>query len=351
MASVFDSCVGAGMAEEEKSRFGNWLAGFTAGEGSFILTSYKVKNRPNSYKYAAIFSIKLRLDDLPILEKIKEFIGCGYLLQLKKSKISNTNRQALYTISNVDDLALRIIPLFEKYKIRAKKSRDFNFWKRAVLLLQEISNRPQKSGVKKATDEEIAEFTYIKDRMREKRQYSEKTLPIKQNDLNGFGDWLAGFVDGEGCFLINEGRKGKYINRNARFCLTLRSDDSPILEFINNYLGCGNCSRLADYRYEYTPKNRKSNSRFLVSNTDDLSNKLIKFFDEFPLRSKKRRDYRVWKKAVKLLNSIKNKRKVGRGDAGGWEYKWSDENSELFSSYANKIKQVRKYREPEVSAL
>jgi hypothetical protein len=51
----------------------------------------------------------------------------------------------------------------------------------------------------------------------------------------GFGHWFAGFVDGEGCFLIT--RVGK--SYRCIFSLHLRGDDRPILEEIHRNLGIG----------------------------------------------------------------------------------------------------------------
>ena len=62
------------------------------------------------------------------------------------------------------------------------------------------------------------------------------------------GDYVAGFVDGEGCFYLtyrSEIRyerpgKPKYFRWTPYFAINLRQDDKEILEKIRNTLSCGN---------------------------------------------------------------------------------------------------------------
>ena len=55
-----------------------------------------------------------------------------------------------------------------------------------------------------------------------------------------FSYWLAGLVDGEGCFQVQRQDKtnGK-VYYNARFSLALRSDDSFVIEHIKANIGFG----------------------------------------------------------------------------------------------------------------
>ena len=51
------------------------------------------------------------------------------------------------------------------------------------------------------------------------------------------GVYIAGFVDGEGCFSLTYRKdKGKYFYWKASFVITLKKDDKNILESIKEYL-------------------------------------------------------------------------------------------------------------------
>lgn len=104
--------------------FGNWLAGFTDGEGNFQMT-------PN---HSRSFRINLREDDRTILEEIRNKLGCGIIHFLRKSKYnSNTRDQYQYTVATFVDLVNIIIPIFDKFHLRAKKQTDYLNWRISIL--------------------------------------------------------------------------------------------------------------------------------------------------------------------------------------------------------------------------
>lgn len=114
--------------------FGNWLAGFTAGEGCFgFYPSVRVSK--GKYRYRScrtIFTISLRLDDVSTLIEIRDRLSCGNLRVNMPRSRKNTNPTAVYEIANVDTLKSVIIPLFIRFPLRAKKGLEFKIWKVAV---------------------------------------------------------------------------------------------------------------------------------------------------------------------------------------------------------------------------
>lgn len=111
------------------------------------------------------------------------------------------------------------------------------------------------------------------------------------------GDYIAGFVDGEGCFSlrlhkdVKKNRSGTpvYYFWKPEFCIVLRIDDKSILEQILASLNCG--------RITVT----KRFVRYSVQDTRDLITKIIPFFEKFPLRAKKKNDYILWVEAIKII--------------------------------------------------
>lgn len=146
--------------EENKEKLpGNYIAGFVDGEGCFALTFRKdvqrniSNNKPREYYYWGVqFAIVLRSDDVPILKLIKEELGCGSITFTGKGE------QARYSVQNAKDLAEKIIPFFRKYKLRAKKSTDFNLWIQAVEILNKHRNGVlnAKVGMRGFTKKEIS---------------------------------------------------------------------------------------------------------------------------------------------------------------------------------------------------
>ena len=117
-----------------------------------------------------------------------------------------------------------------------------------------------------------------------------------QNDVI-FWSWLAGLADGEGCFLI--GKQGGFVH--ARFTIHLRADDWRVLREIHERSGIGTLTR------QQTPSSDLRNSnpavRWSVAAIDDCV-KLVAGFSLSGLRSKKARDFAIWKEAVALIDQF-----------------------------------------------
>lgn len=112
---------------------------------------------------------------------------------------------------------------------------------------------------------------------------------------DGFGHWFAGFVDGEGCFTIPEHKHNGCLY--CRLRIQLRVDDRPLLEYIQEQTGLG-VVRTLGRRYGTS----QLQAYWAVSRKADCL-ALVDLLDAYPLRSKKRYDYEVWREAVLLWNT------------------------------------------------
>jgi LAGLIDADG endonuclease len=113
-------------------------------------------------------------------------------------------------------------------------------------------------------------------------------------DRDAFGHWLAGFCDGEGCFILSWRRSPRSVTGIAKFVIAPRDDDRPILEEIRAFLGCGTVHA----RFHHAGKPQ---SRISVPRVDDLANVVIPTFERFHLRAKKSRDFHIWCRGVRLI--------------------------------------------------
>lgn len=98
---------------------------------------------------------------------------------------------------------------------------------------------------------------------------------------------LASLADGEGCFYIGRVKTG-YL---CQFIVAMRVDDRPFLEFFQKETGLG---RVTNWP-ACGPSNPKA--RWTVTKKKELL-ALTEIFDEYPLISKKARDYAIWREAV-----------------------------------------------------
>lgn len=113
------------------------------------------------------------------------------------------------------------------------------------------------------------------------------------------GDYIAGFVDGEGCFTITISKhRTKKLRLDARlhFQIEVRDDDREILESIQETIGCGRI-----YTIDYSKYGWKPHAELKVSAFGDFTEKLLPFFTKHPLRAKKRLSYQMFLQAVEIF--------------------------------------------------
>ena len=115
--------------------------------------------------------------------------------------------------------------------------------------------------------------------------------------------WVAGFIDGEGCFSVN-------INRcsvlklgwqvRPEFVVTQGERSAASLELLQSFFGCGviYCNTRRD-------NHREDIFRWCVRRRDDLEAEVIPFLREVPLRTAKARDL---EKFCQVLDLMRNQR-------------------------------------------
>lgn len=107
------------------------------------------------------FQIEVRDDDAEIIRNIQETLGCGRIYKLSYERYG-WNPHVELKVSSIDDISTKLIPFLKKYPLRAKKSKSFALFKRAV----EIFNKKEH-----LTLEGIEKLRSIR---KEMNQYSKK---------------------------------------------------------------------------------------------------------------------------------------------------------------------------------
>jgi hypothetical protein len=111
--------------------FGHWFAGFADGEGCFRIKT------TNQGTYQCRFSIGLRADDAPILREIHGRLGIGILIH---SGRTNIHQEQWRLEVNSKAHVRRLVDIFDRYPLRAKKAADFAIWREAVFLWCKVEN-------------------------------------------------------------------------------------------------------------------------------------------------------------------------------------------------------------------
>ena len=125
-----------------------------------------------------------------------------------------------------------------------------------------------------------------------------------QQERLRFAGWVAGFIDGEGCFSVSiqkspNTKLGWQVF--PEFVVTQGEKSLSSLKKIKDFFGCGNI--FVNKRYD----NHKENLyRYCVRSLDDLRDKIIPFFNENSLQTAKRFDFEIFKEAMKLIEENKH---------------------------------------------
>ena len=139
---------------------GNWIAGFSSGEGCFLVNispaplgdKSKISKRPQNIQL--IFKISQHQRDKKLLELISKYLNCGAIY-------SHSENAFVFTVGKFLDLNNKIIPFFKEHSIQGIKQLDYQDFCEIATLIGEG---------KHITTTGIAKIKLIKDRMNTKRK-------------------------------------------------------------------------------------------------------------------------------------------------------------------------------------
>jgi hypothetical protein len=103
--------------------------------------------------------------------------------------------------------------------------------------------------------------------------------------------WISGFVSGEGCFYLVTRNSLKGGSVGFRFLVTQHIRDAELLKSLVNYLGCGK---------SYPRSQRPIYADYHVTKFNDIKDKIIPFFDKYPIQGVKSGDFHDFKKVMLL---------------------------------------------------
>lgn len=112
-----------------------------------------------------------------------------------------------------------------------------------------------------------------------------------------FCAWFSGWVDGEGCFRALVRSEDRSIQ--PRLSIKVRDDDRHLVNLVHTTIQCG-WVRNRSYKYARERGRTHQNDQITWDCTDihQCRHILVPLFDKYPLRSKKARDYKIWREIV-----------------------------------------------------
>lgn len=241
------------------------------------------------------FQIGLHLKDEKILKLIQSTLGVGKIYK-SKSRPDSVELQ----VSSIKDMST-IVEFFDNYPLITQKWADYLLFKEAYELiinkqhltiaglkkLVEIKALINK-GLTDQLNEAFPEFKLVGGVAAVNRCKVNKEIP----DPN----WIAGFASGEGNFSVRVYNSVSHVTGyqvQLRFQITQQSRDKFLMERLVSYLGCGYISERGDI------------VDFHVTKFMDVSEKIIPFFEKYPIIGVKLDNYKDF---CEVANLIKDKK-------------------------------------------
>lgn len=162
--------------------FEPWFVGLVDGEGCFCLSVRKRLSKITNQPYVAkdiSFQIALRQDDQWVLKDIAGRLGVGVIrhYDYRNKKTSKgfytSNPMTQFAIRSVKDLKNVIIPLFDKYPLLTKKSKDYLIWREAVLFCYKKGKKANNQYVKRYSEEDYKYLLSLREKLKGVKKYVE----------------------------------------------------------------------------------------------------------------------------------------------------------------------------------
>jgi hypothetical protein len=264
----------------------SYVTGFCDGEACFTVKVNRNSLLRTGWNVSLIFSIHLNVRDLDLLEQIKAFFGVGYIQINKDGSIT-------YSVANLKDLTNVIIPHFCKYPLLTQKQADFELFRRLVELVNHKEHLTTE-GIHKIISIRASINNGLSDKL--KAYFSNimpTTRPIVKLAKNIDPNWLAGFVDAEGSFIVSI-YKSKTTTGYAIKLIFSISQNHRDFELLSSCVKFLNCGRVSE-------KPTTSSVELIITKFSDFENKIIPLFNKYPLFGTKLRDYEDFCKIALLI--------------------------------------------------
>lgn len=133
----------------------DYLVGLTDGEGCFYINIRPSRSSRGIKTVEFHFYLKLRIDHLDLLNKVKLSFGCGAVYH-QKEKRANHSECYRFEINSRRDIFGKLIPFFDEHLLEGPKRKDYLLFRQAAEIVRDKS---------RLTANQIAEIEKLKHKM------------------------------------------------------------------------------------------------------------------------------------------------------------------------------------------
>ena len=279
------------------SKLNPWfITGFIDAEGCFSIGVYKNNRYQVGYQVDAFFQISLHDKDLELLFRIQNYFRGGKI----KKHGKNSSYLRIRSLKNLKT----VISHFDKYPLISQKKADYLLFKRVLNLIE---------NKKHLTTEGFKEILSIKTSMNLGLPKSLKIVfPDISNNIrpevvdNNIKDpnWVVGFTNGDGCFfvyVVNSSTTKLGETVRIKFQITQHIRDVELMKSFITFFQCVRIDSVSEYLW----------INFTVTKFKDITEKIIPFFEKYPLQGVKTLDFLYFKEITILMKNKAHLTKEG----------------------------------------
>lgn len=265
-----------------------FISGFSDAEGCFLVLIRKSPKNLLGWQLEVNFTINLHSRDLDLLKLIKTYFGVG---RIGKER----NGCCDFTIGSLDQIITKVIPHFDKYPLKTNKYSDYLLFKEVVMIMQRKEHLTVE-GLQKIVNIRASLNRGLTPLLLEAFPNTVALTRPSLPPLNVKLDpqWVAGFTSGDGCFKISI-RESKLHKAGSRvtllFVVTQHIRDELLLKSLVNFFGCGQTYSYKDY------------IEFRCQSFKDNYEKILPFFNKYPIIGVKSMDFEDWAKVAEMIQT------------------------------------------------
>jgi hypothetical protein len=123
-----------------------YVIGFVDGEGSFHVALYRDPRMKTGWKVIPEFHVSQRSSSRSILDRLVKFFDCGYVKPNHKTNPHDLTY--VFVVRNREELLKKVIPFFGQFSLQTEKQKDFQLFKKIVLMMKDKKHQNSK-GIQK----------------------------------------------------------------------------------------------------------------------------------------------------------------------------------------------------------
>ena len=280
-----------------------FLSGFTDAEGCFSIGIRPDAKLKIKWRVLPVFIIKLHKKDLSILEDIKKTLHIGKIRKSGENCVQ-------YVVESFKELPV-IVNHFDNYPLVTVKVSDFLLFKQCFEMIKNGEHLTEEGFLKIVTLKSSLNWG-ISDKL---TKAFPLVIPVNRLEykFKGIPDpfWIAGFTSGDGSFQIRLRKLNTNIGYRVSllYSFHLHIRDLDVLKGLATYFSNNSKNLISNDKKVGISKDKSVHLQ--IAKFTDINEKIIPFFEKYPIEGLKSLDFEDFKKVCKLIENKKHLTPLG----------------------------------------